>query len=297
MVAMVAAAMAVGVSFFFLDDLFSSWEAAKPPASSLQQATGGGGGRVGQVGPRVDPPAVASLPPFDATQMTNTELFSHYVRQQPLPKSPTLEDWQKIVPQLPKGVPGSIPLTLPLGKNHFVMAMCADLQGNLWIGTEGEGIFRYNPSKPAEEQWAQFTTKDGLGDDYGYALACDLQGRVWVGHLNHGVSVFNGETWQCYEVVGGLSRPDTLNGPLGERIFGIAVCPGDVVSSATFTDPLTKQASPVAGSVWSCTSAGLAIYFPSTDTWSYLTRADGLPSDQANAIAFDTWYDLRWDPM
>ncbi len=70
---------------------------------------------------------------------------------------------------------------------------------------------------------AQFTTKDGLGDDYGYALACDDQNRIWVGHLNHGVSVFNGQKWQTYEVVGGLSRPDTLNGPLGERIFKIAV--------------------------------------------------------------------------
>ena len=111
----------------------------------------------------------------------------------------------------------------------------------------------------------------------------------------HGVSVFNGAKWQTYEVVGGLSRPDTLNGPLGERIFKIAVCnagvspaPGNAgVSPAVFHDTLTDKDSPMAGSVWMASSAGLAIYFPSTDTWSYLTRADGLPSDQANAIAFD----------
>ena len=167
------------------------------------------------------------------------------------------------------------------------MALCKDLAGNLWIGTEGEGVFRYNPTKKAAEQWAQFTTKDGLGDDYGYALACDDQNRIWVGHLNHGVSVFNGQKWQTYEVVGGLSRPDTLNGPLGERIFKIAVYPHSSSQTAMFYDGLSDKDFSMAGGVWMASSAGLAIYFPKEDSWAYLTRAEGLPSDQANAIAFD----------
>jgi hypothetical protein len=144
--------------------------------------------------------------------------------------------------------------------------------------------------------WRHFTAQDGLGDDSIYALACDAQGRVWMGHLNHGVTVFNGEKFQNYEVVGGLSRSDSRNGPLGERIFKIAVAPGfgekpeagsQKPAGPVFHDGLTGVDSPVAGSVWMASSAGLAIYFPSTDTWSYLTRAEGLPSDQANALAFD----------
>ena len=35
------------------------------------------------------------------------------------------------------------------------------------------------------------------------------------------------------------------------------------------------------------TSAGLTRYSAAADTWRYYTRADGLPSDQANALAFD----------
>jgi outer membrane protein assembly factor BamB len=103
--------------------------------------------------------------------------------------------------------------------------------------------------------------------------------------LNHGVSVFNGHKFQNYEVVGGLSKPDSLSGPIGERIFHITVCP-QLKSEAVFTDSLTGKQSALSGSVWMCTSAGLSIYFPSTDSWSYLTRADGLPSDQANSLAF-----------
>ncbi len=152
----------------------------------------------------------------------------------------------------------------------FVMSLCTDLQGNLWAGCEeddngGGGVWRKDA---ATGKWTQFTVKDGLGDDNGYAVTCDQQGRIWAGHLNHGVSVYNGQKWQCYEVVGGLSRPDTLSGPLGERVFAIKVCPTD-------------------GDVWIATNCGLARYSPKSDNWSYLTRADGLPSDQASSMAFD----------
>lgn len=152
-------------------------------------------------------------------------------------------------------------------KLRFVMSLCADPQGNIWIGTEDHGVFRYNPDAPEGQQYTQFTTKDGLGDDNGYAVACDHRGRIWAGHLNHGVSVYNGQKWQNYEVVGGLSRPESLSGPLGERVFAISVCPTD-------------------GDVWIATNCGLSRYSQSKDSWSYYTRTEGLPSDQANSLAF-----------
>ncbi len=122
----------------------------------------------------------------------------------------------------------------------FTMSMAKGKDGRIWIGSENTqpgdgtgGVQVWDPSKPPLEAFTQYVSDEsaarlknpnihgGLGDDNGYAVACDLQGRIWVGHLNHGVSVFNGQKWQNYEVVGGLSRPDTLNGPLGERIFHI----------------------------------------------------------------------------
>jgi hypothetical protein len=155
----------------------------------------------------------------------------------------------------------------------FVMSLCQDQQGCIWVGCEEDkpgtgGVQRFDPSAPELHQWTQFTTNDGLGDNNGYAIACDRKGRIWVGHLNHGVSVYNGQKWQNYEVVGGLSRPDTLSGPLGERVFAIKVCDKT-------------------GDVWISTNCGLSVYSESSDTWHYITRADGLPSDQSNAIAFD----------
>jgi len=159
------------------------------------------------------------------------------------------------------------------------MSLARDGMGNLWVGTEGNGVWEYNPNAIPNRQWVQFKTKDGLGDDYAYSVAVDKQGRIWVGHLNHGVSVYNGTSWRNYDVP---------HGPIGERVFKIAVCPMD-------------------GDVWIGTSAGLTRYEVGKDEWrnytkgqNHLTRpaatlspadsggeGQGLPSDQISAIAFD----------
>jgi ligand-binding sensor domain-containing protein len=147
-----------------------------------------------------------------------------------------------------------------------VLAMAEDHAGNIWVGAEDQqypGLLVYNP----QTKWRKYTTADGMGDNYAYAIAVDTLGRIWVGHLNHGVSVYNGSTWQNYDQVAGLSRPDSLAGPLGERVFDIKI-------------------SPLDGDVWIASSLGLARYSIGRDDWRYYTRADGVPSDQFNALAF-----------
>jgi len=141
-------------------------------------------------------------------------------------------------------------------EGQFILSLTRDLHGNLWVGTEGEGVWRFAPKAATGKQWTQFTQKDGLGDDNAYALACDKAGRIWAGTLNHGVSVFNGKAWKTY---------GQIDGPLGCRVFALAVSPMD-------------------GSVWGATEAGLFRY--KNSSWTYFTRAEGLPSDQANALAF-----------
>ena len=141
-------------------------------------------------------------------------------------------------------------------QGQFITSLCQDNAGRVWIGTEDQGVWRFDPSASIGKQYSHFTTKDGLGDDNAYALACDKAGRIWLGSLNHGVSVFNGKQWKTY---------GPLDGPLGSRVFALAVSPTD-------------------GGVWGATEAGLFRY--QNSHWTYFTRADGLPSDQANALAF-----------
>ncbi len=137
--------------------------------------------------------------------------------------------------------------------------MALDAGGSLWVGMEDFALWHRTVDDQGQQNWRQFTIKDGLGDNNAYAVAGDARGRVWVGHRNHGVSVWNGQSWKNY---------GPLQGPLGERVFAIAVCPTD-------------------GDVWIATNAGLARYSDEGDSWSYYSRAENLRDDQIGAIAFD----------
>jgi hypothetical protein len=99
----------------------------------------------------------------------------------------------------------------------------------------------------------------GVKGDFVRSLAIDHQGRLWAGLGFHGVSVFDGNAWKNY---------DAPDGPLGHRVFYIAV-------------------NPVDGDVWLATDLGLTRYSVKSDRWFWFTRCDGLPSDQASALVFD----------
>lgn len=144
-------------------------------------------------------------------------------------------------------------------QGSHVASLAQGKDGALWVGMEDWAVWNRTVDQNGAQHWRQFTVKDGLGDNNAYAVACDQRGRVWIGHRNHGVSVWNGESWKNY---------GPLEGPLGERIFDIAVCPTD-------------------GDVWIATSDGMSRYSDKTDSWSYYSRATGLATDQINAIAFD----------
>ena len=139
-------------------------------------------------------------------------------------------------------------------KANFIVSLLSTPEGELWVGTEDKGLW----VRHKDGSWQNYTARDGLGGDNVYALALDRQGRVWAGHGSGGVSVFNGKQWRNYGV---------LDGPLGERINDIAI-------------------SPIDGDVWMATNLGLCRYRASEGRWSYLTRVQGLPSDQVAALAF-----------
>lgn len=137
------------------------------------------------------------------------------------------------------------------------MALTRDGRGDIWIGTEDNGVWRFDA---LAGKWINYLVKDGLGDANGYGFAVDKIGRVWVGHLNHGVSVWNGEKWRNYNVT---------EGPLGERVFALATSPSD-------------------GDVWMATNVGLSRYRAQSNKWQHFTKAGGLPTHEISALLFDS---------
>ncbi len=67
-----------------------------------------------------------------------------------------------------------------------VSALCEDAAGNLWVGTEGGGIARYQRGNVT-----RFTVGNGLPDNRVSSIADDAEGRLWVG-TQSGLCQYNG---------------------------------------------------------------------------------------------------------
>jgi len=74
-----------------------------------------------------------------------------------------------------------------------ITGIVEDNEGNLWLGTDGYGVCRYDG-----ETFKHFTKEDGLCDNTIYELMSDRKGGIWIGTYHGGVSRYNGETFTNY---------------------------------------------------------------------------------------------------
>jgi ligand-binding sensor domain-containing protein len=88
--------------------------------------------------------------------------------------------------------------TIPVGKpkliktqgsNEYATVYCGlqDKEGNLWFGTSGEGVYRFDG-----KLFTQFTTKDGLNSNSVNSILQDKQGNLWLG-TSDGLCKFSGK--------------------------------------------------------------------------------------------------------
>ncbi|MGD9928471.1 MAG: two-component regulator propeller domain-containing protein [Mangrovibacterium sp.] len=79
------------------------------------------------------------------------------------------------------------PLSLP---GNYVISLHEDRQGNVWIGTYGNGFCRYEKNEVGKEIFIRYTEKEGLCNNVVYAIEEDLQGNLWLS-TDKGLSKFN----------------------------------------------------------------------------------------------------------
>jgi len=82
-----------------------------------------------------------------------------------------------------------------------------DSKNNIWIGTDGGGVFKYDGSK-----MEHFDVEDGLAHSETYDVYVDDNDKVWVGTFGAGVSFYDGEVW---------GSVDTRDGLIGNTINSI----------------------------------------------------------------------------
>ncbi len=82
-----------------------------------------------------------------------------------------------------------------------IRAILADVDGNLWIGTQQDGLFRLNNGS-----LAHLSEADGLTDSNIYALLEDAEGCLWIGTYRGGLNRLRDGKFLTYTEQEGLSE-------------------------------------------------------------------------------------------
>ena len=176
--------------------------------------------------------------------------------------------------------------------NNVVLALLFDRQKNLWIGTNGGGLFRLQNGK-----FQSYTIADGLPNNSIRALYQDKNGALWIGTDGGGLARLSGSKFQVFTRADGL--PDnsifSISGSSSGDIWvgthaGLSrFRKGNFLTIRTGSSPGSDYIRVVRvlqdGIVWVGTNNGLSRIAGSEIT-SY-TTADGLPSNLISALYQD----------
>lgn len=91
--------------------------------------------------------------------------------------------------ELKSSLPAQPKLTKTQGSDEYSTIHCAlqDKNGNLWFGTGGEGVYRFDG-----KLFTQFTVKDGLCNNHVWSMMEDAAGYVWFGTTD-GICRYDGK--------------------------------------------------------------------------------------------------------
>lgn len=85
--------------------------------------------------------------------------------------------------------------------NTSITLITKDLGGNFWIGTNGKGVFVFNPKKNTLKNFLQNSSTSSLSSNVITSLMSDHKGNVWIGTENGGLNLwqFNSQNFIRYQ--------------------------------------------------------------------------------------------------
>ena len=93
---------------------------------------------------------------------------------------------------------------------NYVIALEVDRKGQVWAGTWGGGLSRFDGKK-----WTTYTTVEGLPGNHVFMLHLDRKGQLWIG-TNNGLAL-----WQN----GKFKVMTTADGLFADNVFAMATTP------------------------------------------------------------------------
>jgi ligand-binding sensor domain-containing protein len=147
--------------------------------------------------------------------------------------------------------PRLINLTLGEGSLDAVDTILVDSKGNVWFSTRGRGVVRFDG-----QNWRLFSTEDGLANGGVNAIYEDKDGNLWFGG-NGNVTRFDGSVFKNFSIAEYQS-----------------------VIPRPFIEDILQDNQ---GNIWVAAYQGGISRFDGAN-WRVFKTADGLPSDNAQAI-------------
>ncbi|MBN2698311.1 MAG: hypothetical protein JXR52_05750 [Bacteroidales bacterium] len=178
-----------------------------------------------------------------------------------------------------------------------ILSVAADPSGNIWFGTYGKGVYRYDGSA-----WIHYDNlNSGLVYPSVYAICVDQSGKVWFGTYDKGISVFDGENWTSYstansglgnDMIRALEAGDQGKMYIGTYSGGLSLFDGGswtnytTANSGLLTNRIISLEFVNDSSLWVGTSSGSFLF--NGESWTSFSPANsGLSHWNINSIAVD----------
>jgi len=146
--------------------------------------------------------------------------------------------------------------------NEFreLRALNTDKDGNLWIGTYKNGVYRYNP---LTKSFNHLDRSFGLSHPEVLEIFKDNEQKIWVGTGN-GINLWDNFNQQFISFKNEHNKEDSLLGKIVQDIHQ------------------SKD-----GKIWIATQKGLNLYLPKTNSFKHFNKKNGLPTSLIRAIEDD----------
>ncbi len=101
-----------------------------------------------------------------------------------------------------------------------IFSVAADLNGNLWVGTEDQGLFIYNPSSSTVRHLKKDPNDPkSLTDDWIRDLLIDRSGIVWVGTYAGSINRYDPHKYKFKHFTSDPNDPNSLNNEILWEIY------------------------------------------------------------------------------
>ncbi|MFT6167695.1 MAG: serine phosphatase RsbU (regulator of sigma subunit)/streptogramin lyase [Vicingaceae bacterium] len=188
--------------------------------------------------------------------------------------------------------------------SSYVFSILEDKGGNLWFGTEGGGVSRYDG-----ESFTHFTTNEGLSNNAVWSIIEDKSGNIWFGTLGGGASRYDGENFTHFTTKEGLSNNAVLSilEDKSENIWfgtwggGVSRYDGESFTHFTTKEGLShnnvlSMLEDKSGNIWFGTSGGGVSRYDG-ESFTHFTTKEGLSHNYVLSMLEDKngniWFGTR----